>query len=451
MPASVDCLDETTVAMFLDRRLPGDRVSSIEEHIDHCNACRRVISELARHTATTGTALPQAKCVDRYVLLRVLGSGGMGTVYAAYDPTLDRNVAVKVLRSASASAESRARLVHEAQAMARMSSPNVVTVFDAGTFEDQVFVSMELVPGGTLTAWLREQRRSWREIVSTFEAAGRGIAAAHANGIVHRDFKPDNVLVDGDRVRVADFGLAAPIAGDDMLATTSPVDRSLTITGAIAGTPAYMAPEQLEARSCDARSDQFSFCVALYEALYGDRPFGGATIEELRAEVRAGRVRTPPRTAAPRWLRVVVLRGLAVDPAARFGSMAALLIELGRYRSRTWRWALAAVAAVALTTAGWSMRSRGTEPSCRFDNQLDDVWGPPARKAVEAAFRTAGLTQAAEVEHALDEYARGWLRMRSDSCEATYVRGDQSEHFSKFVIDEMVQEQVGENGVRAGG
>src|SRR4051794_3934114 len=246
-----------------------------------------------------GEPLPRGSAVGRYVVLERIGSGGMGVVYAAYDPELDRKVALKLLRPdrAGAAGEAAFRVPREAHAVTPLSDPHVVAVYDAGTFGDQVFVAMELMEGRTLRQWLGEGKRGWREIVDVFVAAGRGLAAAHAAGLVHRDFKPDNVLLGTDgRVKVADFGLARPVGVVEKEGSpSSPGSGSggllaspLTEWGQVMGTPAYMAPEQLRGGAADARSDQFSFCVALWEALYGRKPFAGQGLRELLDAERRG-------------------------------------------------------------------------------------------------------------------------------------------------------------------
>ncbi|HEY0097284.1 MAG TPA: serine/threonine-protein kinase, partial [Archangium sp.] len=245
-----------------------------------------------RTQAPEAPALGRGTPLDRYVVLDPLGEGGMGMVYAAYDSVLDRKVALKLLPPGDADAgpeatsgSGRARLLREAQAMARLSHPNVVAVYDVHQHEAQVFMAMELVDGQTLLQWEREQPRGWRELLTAFLAAGRGLAAAHAAGLVHRDFKPTNVLVGKDgRVRVTDFGLARPhnapaeLGADTPAPDTGPVkghsllELNLTQRGAVRGTPAYMAPEQFRGATADVRSDQFSFAVSLWEALHGERP-----------------------------------------------------------------------------------------------------------------------------------------------------------------------------------
>ncbi|PRQ10019.1 WD40 repeat domain-containing serine/threonine protein kinase [Enhygromyxa salina] len=313
--------------------------------------------------------------IDRFVILRRIGEGGMGVVYAGYDNELERRLAIKLVHVTRARGDSQARIRREAQAMARLSHPNVVHVYEVGVHEEQVFVAMEFVTGPTLAAWTREQPPSptrWRTVLDRYIDAGRGLAAAHAAHIVHRDFKPANAIVGDDgRVRVLDFGIArAPeadasvdpqaeaetqpatreptpgaaqelgvqqlglevtAAAADSRRTIDPLSTPLTLTGALVGTPAYMSPEQFEHGPVDARSDQFSFCVALYEALYGERPFGGDNAAALMLNVISGQLRpVPPRAEVPAWVRDVVLRGLAVKPAARWPTMDDLLVALSR-------------------------------------------------------------------------------------------------------------------------
>jgi len=266
--------------------------------------------------------------IGRFTVLARLGEGGMGVVYTAYDDQLGRKVAVKLLRGDGRhDLVARARLLREAQAMARLSHANIVAVHEVGATEDQqVFIAMEFVRGETLDAWLKGQVHGWREILGEFIAAGRGLAAAHRAGLIHRDFKPHNVIVGEDGiVKVLDFGLAraserAEDAADRVEAPAAKerlLDVALTHAGAVMGTPAYMAPEQHEGRPATARSDQFSFCVSLYEGLYGRHPFDCTSLGSLLSDVAAGRVRPPPPgTRVPPWLHRVVLRGLS---GAHFG------------------------------------------------------------------------------------------------------------------------------------
>jgi eukaryotic-like serine/threonine-protein kinase len=292
----------------------------------------------------------------RFVTIGVLGSGGMGVVLSAYDPTLDRNVAIKLLRpdlwgSEAAGVE---RLWREAQAMAKLSHPNVVAVYESGHAGGREFLAMELVEGMTLRAWQAYERR-WEEIVEMYVGAGRGLAAAHAAGLVHRDFKPENVLIGHDgRPRVGDFGLVAEgVRVDKTDVEGAPTETGLAVGMSWVGTPAYMAPEQWEGVSLDGRADQFSFCVALWEALYGSAPFGlSGDATELRRAVLAGEIRAPARSRGPAWLEGALRRGLERDPARRWPSMAPLLGELSRGAVRRRRVSVAFAAALAATLSG---------------------------------------------------------------------------------------------------
>lgn len=265
------------------------------------------------------TAWPAGTRVGRFVILSEIGRGAMGSVYAAYDEVLDRKVALKRLHGGPA--HQRASMLREARALARLSDPNVVQVHEVVELGPEILLVMELVRGVSLRAFVAESERDWRTVLALFVQAGRGLAAAHATGVVHGDFKPDNVLVgDDERVRVVDFGVAALIArGDD--------DGSFTPQ--LVGTPAFMAPEQFHGQPATPQSDQFSFCVALYEGLFGRRPYPGETLAELLASHDAA-PRPPLVPGLPARLPAIVLRGLARDPAARWPDMDALLAALSR-------------------------------------------------------------------------------------------------------------------------
>ncbi|MEX1363094.1 MAG: serine/threonine-protein kinase [Nannocystaceae bacterium] len=280
---------------------------------------------------------PARPTMGRFQLLRRIGSGAMGVVYEAYDRDLDRRVALKVLRpevAARSGLAARSRMLREAQALARLRHPNVTMVYEVGSGEgDSLFIAMELVEGRTLQRWLRARGRSWREIIEVFAQAGRGLSAAHRAGLVHRDFKPDNVIVDDEgQARVVDFGLARSAGLGELLPTlddagASAVGMELTCTGAVLGTPAYMAPEQFGGRTVRPASDQFSFCVALFEALYGRRPFPGNDLPSLQRSLLSGKP-LGPRRGVPRALHRVLRRGLALEPRDRYRSMEALLDAL---------------------------------------------------------------------------------------------------------------------------
>jgi hypothetical protein len=379
--APENCPDENLLAGFASGTLPGQGASSVEAHLDGCADCRALVAAVAAERSTpdaetlldrssptrldrgtpgtepgAGAApLRAGEVLGRYVISGVLGSGGMGVVYAAEDPRLGRRVALKLLHPslAEASEEQQQRLLREAQAMARLSHPNVLPVFDLGTEGRQVFLAMELIEGPTLAAWLRQRERPWREILGLFLEAGRGLAAAHQAGLVHRDFKPANVLVGADgRPRVTDFGLVRVGATSDEGLPQAPPrsgEATLTQTGTVAGTPAYMSPEQLAGRPVDARGDQFSFCVALYEALHGVRPFTADAPPEHRWTLR--RPERSPRL--PGYVRAALARGLALDPLERFPSMAALLEALTRPPMPRRRWvALGLAGSLALAGMG---------------------------------------------------------------------------------------------------
>ena len=373
------CPGEATIVLFARGELAAARQGDLERHLDGCPACCAVVADAGnaidtgrvraqRRTSESGTAgAPETgggpvdrrrAVLGRYVLREAVGLGGMGVVYAAYDPHLRRDVAIKLLHSTSVGHD---RLLREARAMARLSHPNVVAIHDVGEHDGRVFVAMEYVRGTTLRRWVEESRRSWREVVDVFLAAGRGLAAAHQARIIHRDFKPENVLLGADgRIRVTDFGLARPLdRGGEGRADSSETTRpewhaweptSVWNTVGLAGTPPYMSPEQLTGRAVDARTDQYSFCVALYEALFGRRPIPGDTFEEVAGEVMAGRIARPLRASVPRRVRHVVLRGLALSADRRYPSMTELLAALSRARRPRARAGLA-VAAGALVMA----------------------------------------------------------------------------------------------------
>jgi len=397
--------------------------------------------------------LPRGATLGRYVILKRLGRGAMGVVYLAFDGDLDRRVAIKVLRpEASADAsmgETRSRLLREAQAMAKVAHPHVVSVYDVGTVDEEVFVAMEYVPGATLREWRDKTRPRPRAIVDMYVQAGRGLSAAHAAGILHRDFKPENVLVDAQgHAKVLDFGLARleALAGEtpESLAKIELHDTGidhrpglatpLTHFGAILGTPAYMAPEQLVGETATARSDQFAFCVALYEAIHGELPFEGTTLTSLAASIHAGRLRpVRPGVKCPRGVRRVLLHGMTAAPERRFASMGQLLDALVRAVGAPSRRiaiggsALAAAAAVTLLV----LRPAPTRLCRGAEEVLAPAWSTAREEAVRAAFARLPNARAEETffhaRDVIDRYARSWLAMRTDACEATRVRGEQSE------------------------
>jgi eukaryotic-like serine/threonine-protein kinase len=386
-----------------------------------------------------GRLLPGSR-VDRYQILGAIGRGGMGEVYAAYHPDLDRRIALKVVHESGAGApEKRARLLREARAIARLSHPNVVTVYDAGTFGDRVYIAMEFIDGDTTDAWLRAEPRGWREILDVFMAAGRGLAAAHAAGIVHRDFKPQNVMIGRDgSVRVMDFGLARlaeePADPSDARGTDRARAGQATISkaGALVGTLAYMAPEQFRGEAIDPRADQFSFCVALHEALFGLRP-AVAHLADPGAATNAASARA---TMVPAWLRAVVGRGIADDRNGRFASMEDLIGALVKGRVRPRRRAVGAIVAltIALVTLGGWRVIRAARITCAVPTErLAAVWSghdDGRREAIHSGFVASGQPNAEtswlRFSKILDNYVNEWSTMYVATCEATHVRGEQS-------------------------
>ena len=413
MIAAVDCPRPDELLQLVH----GSDDDAVHEHIDRCDACRRALAEATRAHFTDRPAQP-----DRYVVIDVLGAGASGVVYTAFDTKLDRKVALKLVHHAGEREQWAARFVREAKLLARLSHPNVVAVHDVGTLDDQVYIAMELVEGASLARWLAE-RPSWREIVAVFAGAARGLQAAHDAGIVHRDFKPENVLLGADRrPRVADFGLA----DDD--------DTS----DAIVGTPAYVAPEQLAGKPVDGRADQFSFCVALYEALYRELPFRAKELRTRAAEIAHGSIRPAPESAdVPAWLRAAVLRGLAPAPADRYPSMAALASALlddprGRRRRRVALAAVGVLGVAAAATVWWTLaRPAGVSPCGGSEQAVASAWNAERRLAITRAFAATGKPFATDVGRttvaALDDYAERWAVMHRDACEATRVRGEQSD------------------------
>jgi tetratricopeptide (TPR) repeat protein len=369
--------------------------------------------------------------LGRYLVTGLIGEGGAGIVYAAYDPELDRKLAIKLVRPL---AQTQARLLREAQAMARVSHPNVVVVHDVGTFGDRVFVAMEFVDGWTLRDWIRLERRTWRQVLDVVVAAGRGLAAAHEAGFVHRDFKPDNVLISRDgNVRVTDFGLVR--AGPESAAESAP--DAAPAAGAIAGTPGYMPPEQYGDTPPDPRADQFSFCATLFEALYDRRCFVGESTDAMREATLAGRLPSVDRAAArvPARVHRAIVRGLSVDPAVRFASMNALLAELGRDPGARWRRVfVAGAAALSAIAIAWGVHASSArqEQLCRgAEASLLGVWDAAARDRARASFAATGQPYAGRAFEGaatqIDRYAADWVAMRTESCEAARVRGDQSD------------------------
>ncbi|WP_052554092.1 protein kinase domain-containing protein [Enhygromyxa salina] len=388
--------------------------------------------------------------VGRYPIIRKIGEGGMGVVYACYDESLDRRLAIKLLNSRFRARSAQTRLEREAQALARLSHPNVVQIYETGTHQDALYLAMEYVEGQTLREWLRDAKRSWQSIVKVVLGAGRGIAAAHAAGMIHRDLKPDNLMVGRDgRVRVLDFGLARGVSDsatnldetDDDNHPHGPelaglLTKGVTRAGTILGTPAYMAPEQHEGQPSDAKSDQFALCVVAYEALFGTRPFPGQDRETIAAAIAAGQPALGEDSrGVPRRVRAAIVRGLASDPDQRWPSVDALLDQLSRALAgpRRRRLGVGLVALLGAAAVGpWLLaQPAAAGPQCNPDpSALVGVWDPSRRAAVRAGITRAsgGPTPAsAYVEAGLDAWAQTWVRQQQRACEATWVDGRQSE------------------------
>jgi tetratricopeptide (TPR) repeat protein len=433
------CLAPEVVDGLVAGKLDDAAAARAEAHIDTCSRCRVLVAQLAK-SAVTAVERPSAPAsretphlIDRYRIERRLGAGGMGVVYLAHDPELDRKVVIKLLRAEVATLADRARLMREAQAMAKVSHTNVVPIYDIGVHDDQIFLAMELVDGQDVAAWLAEPR-DVRAVLDVFVAAGRGLAAAHRAGLVHRDFKPHNVmLATSGEVKVTDFGLAraetaavetvAPIRAQSLL------ESPLTHTGAMVGTPAYMAPEQILMRAVDARADQFSYCVALYEGLYGERPFHGKTVEELFESTLDGKPKLE-RRGVPARVRAALRRGLSVEPDERFPTMDALLAEIAP-RART-HLVLAGIAVLALAAGGVAFAlTRDAKLCTGADAELAKVWNPARARALEAQLAvrdpTLGPIRAHSLDVMLERYANAWIATHRDACEDTRVRGDQTD------------------------
>ena len=407
-------LDDATALAFAAGGLSGADLEAALAHVDTCADCRRAIAGVAR---TAGGAVDDAAAAEaahptaigRFAIDGVAGRGAMGVVYRARDPRLERPVAIKMLRGDAFAGDARARFEREARALARIDHPNVVKVYEVGEHDGALYLAMELVAGPTVDEWLAAAPRRPTEILAVFRAAGQGLLAAHQAGLVHRDFKPANAMLGDDgRVRVTDFGLVHHGDAAATLGATpaGPVDI-LTRTGALVGTPAYLAPELLAAaldgdgaRAGDRerlgvpepRSDQFSFCVALYEALAGHRPFVATDLRGLAAAIERGP--TPPRRPIARRVLRALRRGLARAPADRFPSMAELVAAIAPPRRAPWLVGGALVAAGALATTAWAWPRPAPIPAAAgacpaADARWASLWTATDRRAVRAAMIAA--------------------------------------------------------------
>jgi tetratricopeptide (TPR) repeat protein/predicted Ser/Thr protein kinase len=381
--------------------------------------------------------------IGRFVVEQRLGAGAMGVVYAARDPDLDRRVAIKLVRPESGGdPRAQGRLQREARALAKVSHPNIVAIHEVGEHRGQVFLAMEHVQGPNLRAWQEQGLHTPAEVLGMYLQAGRGLAAAHVAGLVHRDFKPENVLLDETgRARVVDFGLV----GHDEVGRRSELERwsttisstlVITRTCSLVGTPAYMSPEQLEGGEVDHRSDQFGFCVALYEALHGQHPFDDTSLTSLRRSVLGGRLRPPPkRSPVPVWIHRLLVRGLAVAPDDRHVSLDALLDALSRDpAAMRRRWLAVGGLVLAVSVVTYTLARQGVdEPRARCERAADELtalWKPERRAAIGEAMAAAGSSYGrrawAQVEPGLEAYSIAWAEARTGTCMA-YAAGLESD------------------------
>ena len=469
--SAVSCPSDQTLARFSEGLLSPDAAAEMEAHLDACADCREVVAVAAGDWTVSrreddsnrtnqepgpgeesgpgerGAAPQLGDTVGRYRLLRPLGEGAMGVVYAAHDPELDRTVAVKIVKAASHASQSRReRVVREARALAKLSHPHVVSVFDVGECPAGLFIVMELVEGDDLRRWCRE--RTWTEIVDCFIAAGRGLVAAHDAGLTHRDFKPSNVLVGDDgRVRVTDFGLAGTLAAATSEVSAGsgdpdPPSARLTRTGEVMGTPAYMSPEQFGSRTVTAASDQFSFCVALAEAIGGKRPTVGRTLADLAGSVESADTRVDlGESGAPESLAVALRQGLSADPVRRFGSMNELVVALQRVLGRANRRrggvllvaaSLAAVGVAAVLAVG-PRDDRCERVVAELSPQVDDTQQAAIHRRLEKSAKRYGEQTAQRVEQQLSSFVADWGEARLGLCEAATTQSGEGEFLDQAV------------------
>ncbi|MGE6761970.1 protein kinase domain-containing protein [Corallococcus interemptor] len=453
MPDSTPHLDEVELLDLADGIPSQSLRERAESHLDGCASCRESLAEFLRvravpapdvHAARTAVMqsdpltrsvkpripqVAQGTLLGRYVVLERLGAGGMGVVHAAYDPSLDRRIGLKLLRAPPSTGGSQGmteRLLREAQAAARTRHPHVVAVHDVGTFGDVVFIAMELVDGGTVRQYLKAAGRPWRDVVRLYVQAGRGLAAAHAAGVVHRDFKPDNVLVDKEgRARVTDFGLARlESTGDGDATALAPGEaaapKAAPLVTSVAGTPGYIAPEVFAGSPADARSDQYAFCVSLYEGLHGHKPSAS----------EAGGLAN--RSNVPRAVHALIVRGLSVDPGARHPSMTVLLdaLERAAFPRTGAKMAAAGMGVGLLAIAAAVVVARGPSPCADDPTRFHGIWDADRKAALLEAFQATGAPDAVAAyettARTLDAFVAGWSDSRRDACLATHEHGTQS-------------------------
>lgn len=415
------CPSDDQLLAFAEGLLGAVDREDVEEHLAGCADCSAVVGATVRHPEPS-----ELVAVGRYEVHEEIGRGGMGRVLRARDPSLDRDVAIKLILPSALSSAARERFAREAVTLGKLRHPNVLEVFDVGESQGAPYFVMEFIVGHNLDAWSRG--RGPREILECLRGAGRGLAAAHAQGVLHRDFKPSNVIVGHDgRAKVADFGLAGvEVAQTAPTGGGAPTD-SLTKTGAIMGTPAYMAPELLDGGKASMLSDQFAFCVSMHEVLYGSRPFSGADARALSAAIRNGEI--PPASddvVIPGRTRRALVRGLSPEPRERFDSMDALLHELRPERSAGAKLGLglglSAGVGLAIVTA-FGLANPEPSTCSAFAGELSGVYDAAARGNIRASFAQSELPYAKASSRstvaALDTYAEHWVAGARASCLAS--------------------------------
>ncbi|WP_170135539.1 serine/threonine-protein kinase [Nannocystis exedens] len=441
MPSA--CIDEQRAQAFVGATLAEPARLEVEDHVDECASCRQLLAAMIRVHSTPSH---DAGClvggrIGRYQVRAVIGRGAMGEVFRGEDLELARPVALKRLHSQVAgTAGSRGHLIREARAAAQLQHPNVVAVHEIVDVGAETFLVMEWIEGATLRAWLRQRTRGWQEIVQVVLAAGRGLAAAHAAGLLHRDFKPENILIDKEgRPRVADFGLARPIGAPTSTGLLPQAHALTAATGALSGTPAYLAPELTGmlpppaggiaapvGRAHDARTDQYAFAVTLYEALHDSHPFAGTTPEGMWSEMAGGRIRRGSRRI-PAWLDRAVRRGLAVDPARRWPDLTTMLDGLDRGIRRTRRRLTLMVAAAigAVIVMGLLAPLAQPEEPCG-DHLVDSVWNAEAQAALARRFEAVAPERSAatiaSITSLVAHWTDAWRLQRRSACLAGPAR-----------------------------
>lgn len=443
------CISDLVFGAFVDGELSAPCRVEVEAHVDVCGTCRGVLAALASLSSGAAPLPTQSsstianvcapeieigESIGRYIILQKVGAGGMGVVYAAYDPQLDRKIALKLHKFANSNRQSKLqeRLLREAKVLACLNHPNIVTVHDVGWARDSLFIAMNFVDGGTIGDHCRRGDLSWRQVLSLFLQAARGLQAAHEKGIVHRDVKPDNLLISKEgQVMVSDFGIARQAGSSSKpLSTLTARSSTLTQAGSRLGTPAYMAPEQHQGRIADARADQFSFAVTLYEALCGERPFRGKGSEELLGAIRQGPARFSTREL-PSGLYRLLAKGLSFEPEDRYADMAEFAGALDALRSRSRRKVFAiglGAAAIVGAFATFFIFSNDRPPSfCEQEAvQAAGMFSPETEEAIAQHFATTvpyGSEIFEKVRPLLHEYREDLSELYSATCKSAGDKG----------------------------